>query len=65
MADPDLDLLQTAIKRRWSRVPSSKAKRYVNAFLAAERRGTKITAWNGVREALTGPHISCTLISRR
>ena len=44
MADPDLDLLQTAIKRRWSWVPSKKAKGYVNAFSAAERRGTKITA---------------------
>ncbi len=44
MADPDLDLLQTAIKRRWSWVPSKKAKGYVNAFSAAERRGTKISA---------------------
>src|SRR2546425_1632290 len=44
MADPDLDLLQTAIKRRWSWVPSKKAKGYVNAFFAAEQRGTKITA---------------------
>lgn len=44
MADPELDLLQTAIKRRWSWVPSKKAKGYVNAFSAAERRGTKITA---------------------
>ena len=44
MADPDLDLLRTAIKRRWSWVPSPKAKGYVNAFSAAERRGTKISA---------------------
>ena len=44
MADPDLDLLQTALKRRWSRMPSQKAKPYVHAFSAAERRGTKITA---------------------
>jgi uncharacterized Zn finger protein len=44
MADPDLDLLQTALKRRWSRVPSQKAKPYVHTFSAAERRGTKITA---------------------
>src|SRR5882724_10232064 len=44
MADPDLDLLQTALKRRWSRVPSQKAKPYVHAFSAAERCGTKITA---------------------
>lgn len=44
MADADLDLLQTTIKRRWSWVPSTKAKSYVNAFFAAERRGTKISA---------------------
>jgi len=44
MADSDLDQLQTAIKRRWSWVPSKKAKSYVNAFFAAERRGTKISA---------------------
>ena len=44
MVDSDLDILRTAIKRHWSSVPSSKAKRYVNAFFAAERRGTKITA---------------------
>src|SRR4029434_998420 len=44
MADTDLEQLQTVIKRQWSRVPSKKAKPYVNAFTAAERRGTKITA---------------------
>ena len=44
MADADLDLLQTAIKRHWSWVPSKKAKGYVNAFFAAQRRGTTITA---------------------
>ena len=44
MAEPDLDLLQTAMKRHWSRGPSQKAKPYVHAFSAAERRGTKITA---------------------
>lgn len=44
MADSDLDLLQTALQRRWSRVPNQKAKPYVHAFSAAERRGTKITA---------------------
>jgi hypothetical protein len=44
MAEPDLDLLQTALKRHWSRIPSKKAKPYVHAFSAAERRGTKITA---------------------
>jgi len=44
MADSDLDLLQTALKRRWSFMPSKKAKPYVHAFSAAERRGMKITA---------------------
>jgi uncharacterized Zn finger protein len=44
MADTELEQLQTAIKRQWSRVPSKKAQPYVNAFSAAERRGTKITA---------------------
>ena len=44
MADSDLDLLQTALKRHWSRGLSQKAKPYVHAFSATERRGTKITA---------------------
>ncbi len=44
MSDTELEQLQTAIQRQWSRVPSKKAKPYVNAFAAAERRGTKITA---------------------
>jgi uncharacterized Zn finger protein len=44
MADADLDLLTTTIRRHWSWVPSKKAKSYVNAFFAAERRGTNITA---------------------
>ena len=44
MPDTDLDTLQTAIKRHWSLVPSSKAKRYVNAFSAATRSRTEITA---------------------
>jgi len=44
MADTELEQLHTAIKRQWSRVPGKKAKPYVNAFSAAERRGTKITA---------------------
>jgi uncharacterized Zn finger protein len=44
MADPELEQLHTAIKRQWSRVPSKKAKPYVNAFTAAARSGTKITA---------------------
>jgi len=44
MADPDLDLLRTTIQRHWPWVPSKKAKGYVHAFFAAERRGTKISA---------------------
>ena len=44
MADAALAQLQTAIKRQWSRVPSQKAKPYVNAFFAAVRTDTKITA---------------------
>lgn len=44
MSDAELDQLHTAIKRRWSSVPSKKATPYVNAFSAAVRSGTKITA---------------------
>ena len=44
MADAALTQLHTAIKRQWSRVPSQKAKPYVNAFFAAVRSGTNITA---------------------
>jgi uncharacterized Zn finger protein len=44
MADIELEQLHTAIKRQWSRVPSKKAQPYINAFTAAVRSGTKITA---------------------
>jgi uncharacterized Zn finger protein len=44
MADTALEQLHTAIQRYWSRVPSEKAKPYVNAFTAAVRSGTEITA---------------------
>ena len=44
MADTELAQLQTAIKRQWSRAPSKKAQPYVNAFSAAVRTDTKITA---------------------
>lgn len=44
MVDTELKQLQTAITRQWSRVPSQKAKPYVNAFTARIRSGTKITA---------------------
>ena len=44
MSDTALEQLHTAIQRQWSRVPSKKAQPYVNAFTAAIRSGTKITA---------------------
>lgn len=44
MPNTDLDILHTAVKRHWSLVPSRKAKPYVNAFFAARRRGTNLTA---------------------
>ena len=44
MADAELEQLQTAIKRQWSRGPSPKAKPYAKAFFAAVRTDTKITA---------------------
>ena len=44
MADIELEQLHTAMKRQWSRVPSKKAQPYINAFTAAVRSGTKITA---------------------
>ena len=44
MADTELEQLHMAIKRQWSRVPSKKAQPYINAFTAAVRSGTKITA---------------------
>src|SRR6266487_249520 len=49
MADTDLDLLQTALKRHWSRGPSQKAKPYVHAFSAAERGAQKSPPrWSGI-----------------
>lgn len=44
MSDADLEQLHTAIKRQWSHPPSRKATPYVQAFFAAARSGTKITA---------------------
>ena len=44
MADTELEQLLKAMKHQWSRVPSKKAHPYVNAFTAAVRSGTKITA---------------------
>jgi uncharacterized Zn finger protein len=43
MADVALEQLQTAIQRQWLRVPSKKAKPYVDTFFAAVRSGPKIT----------------------
>ena len=37
-------MLQAAVRRQWSRTPSDKAKRYVDAFFDATRIGTKIIA---------------------
>ena len=44
VAEAELERLQTAIQRRWSRSPSKKATPYVNAFTAKVRSGQKITA---------------------
>jgi hypothetical protein len=44
VAEAELEQLQTAIQRRWSRVPSKKASPYVNAFTAKVRSGQQITA---------------------
>ena len=44
VAEAELEQLQTAIRRRWSRVPSKKATPYVNAFTAKVRSGAKISA---------------------
>jgi uncharacterized Zn finger protein len=44
VAEAELERLQTAIQRRWSRRPSKKATPYVNAFTAKVRSGQKITA---------------------
>jgi hypothetical protein len=44
MAAPDLDQLPTALKRRWSWVPSKNAQGSSKACCAAERRGTKSPA---------------------
>lgn len=44
VAEAELERLQTAIQRRWSRSPSKKATPYVHAFTAKVRSGQKITA---------------------
>jgi uncharacterized Zn finger protein len=44
VAEAELEQLQTAIRRRWSRAPSKKATPYVNAFTTKVRSGAKISA---------------------
>jgi len=44
MHDTACETLQAAVRRHWSRTPSDKAKRYVDAFFDATRIGTKIIA---------------------
>jgi hypothetical protein len=44
VSEAELEQLQAAIQRRWSRVPSKKASPYVNAFTAKVRSGQQITA---------------------
>ena len=44
VAEAELEQLQTAIQRRWSRSPSKKATPYINAFTSKVRSSQKITA---------------------
>ena len=44
MSSSELNLLRTAIRKRWSAQPSPKAKRYVGQFFNKTRTGAKITA---------------------
>jgi uncharacterized Zn finger protein len=44
MQDTAADMLQTALRHHWSRAPSDKAKRYVDAFFVTTRIGTKMIA---------------------
>ncbi len=44
MSQADVEVLETALWRRWSRAPSAKAKSYVGQFVHPTRIGTKITA---------------------
>jgi uncharacterized Zn finger protein len=44
VAEAELEQLQTAIRRRWSRSPSKKATPYINAFTSKVRSDQKITA---------------------
>lgn len=44
MAKTDAEVIETALRKRWSSTPSSKAKGYVGKFANATRTGEKITA---------------------
>jgi hypothetical protein len=44
MHESACETLQAAVRRHWSRTPSDKAKRYVDAFFDTTRIGTKIIA---------------------
>src|SRR5687767_360147 len=44
MATTDVEVIETALRKRWSFRPSVKAKRYVGKFVNATRTGKKITA---------------------
>lgn len=44
MASAEIDLLKTAIGRRWSGEPGQKARRYVGKFFNQSRHGPKIAA---------------------
>lgn len=43
MAKTDGEVIETALRKRWSSVPSVKAKGYVGKFVNATRAGKKIT----------------------
>jgi uncharacterized Zn finger protein len=44
MATTDVEVIETALRKRWSFTPSVKAKGYVGKFVNATRTGKKITA---------------------
>jgi uncharacterized Zn finger protein len=50
MSMSDIEVLQSAIRDRWSSAPDDKAQRYVGRFFSRTRTGTKIVA------GVTGNH---------